>query len=189
MQRESDKFIHLRFAGNVAGFGENFLRGKFFCKFVARRQQFFFAASAERDVRALTQKKFCDDFAESLAAAGDERVDVLEFHFARPTERCSTLRMFFNSFSRKRFASTKIGDFIVGTIFTHSAWRNCGHSVQTTAASAFFKAAATLLASEIALNSFGKAFTAGSNEFTFAPVFTSCLHNSTAALRRSVSVF
>ena len=45
------------------------------------------------------------------------------------------------------------------------------------------------LASETALNSAGKFFTAGSNAVTFAPAARSCWQNSTAALRRSVSVF
>jgi hypothetical protein len=77
---------------------------------------------------------------------------------------------------------------MAGTILFQSAWRNCGHSVQITVASALFKAAATSTASDILVNSFGRFFTAGSNAATLAPAFNSCWHNSTAALRRSVSV-
>ena len=50
-------------------------------------------------------------------------------------------------------------------------------------------AAATSTTSETLLKSFGRLFTAGSNALTFTPAFKSCWHNSTAALRRSVSVF
>ena len=83
LERKRDQTIDLGFVGDIAGLGEDFLAGKFFGKFGAGGGQFFFAAGAEDDVRAFAQEMFGDDFAETLAAAGDEGVEIFEFHVRR----------------------------------------------------------------------------------------------------------
>ena len=121
-QGEGNEVVHLRFVRDVAGFGENFLRGKLLRQFVTRGEQLLFAARTYDGVRAFAQEMPGNDLAEPLAGAGDERVDVFEFHIqARPTERCSTAGRFFNSFSRKRLASTKMRWRMAGTSFVQSA--------------------------------------------------------------------
>ena len=89
---------------------KTFCAGNFLASSSRVARQFFFAAGAQHDVRAFAQEMFGDDFAESLAAAGDERVEIFEFHVRRDRRKDARRRgWFFNSFSKKRLASTKTG--------------------------------------------------------------------------------
>src|SRR5208337_3349273 len=177
------------FVGNVAGPRQNLPGGKFPGQFRPGGRQVLFTARTQGDIRPFGQEMFSDDLAESLAAARDERIKTFEFHIqARPTERCSTPGRFFNSFSKNRLASTKMRWRMAGVIFAQSAWRNSGHSVHTTTASAPVTASFIRAASWTAASSAGNTLTAGSKARTPAPAARRSRHNSTAALRRSVSV-
>jgi len=158
-EREGDKFVHLRFAGDVAGFCENFLCGNCFASSSRVASSSFHAA--QRTTFAPSRRK-CPAMAlpSPWLAAGDERVETFEFHIqARPTERCSTAGRFFNSFSKKRLASTKMRWCMAGTIFAQSADEipatRCKHR-----GVASFTASAICATSRTLASSAGKCFTA-----------------------------
>jgi len=160
---KATSFVDLCFVGDRNGrfLAATFLFGKFLLReFGPGGGQVFFRCGRQMTTFAPSRRKcFSDGFAESLAAAGDECVEILEFHVRHDRRKDARRRgRFFNSFSRNRLASTKTGERICGTIFAQSACRNCGHSVQTATASAPVSAAAMSPASETAASSAGQIF-------------------------------
>lgn len=72
--------MDLGFVRNIAGFRQDLLTCEFADEFVTAGVEFVFVSGAEHHVRAFAQVMLGDDFAESLAAAGDERVETFQFH-------------------------------------------------------------------------------------------------------------
>jgi len=164
------------------------LRGKLFRQLGARGEQFLFTAGTEDDIRAFAQEMPAMVLPSPWLPPVMSVLRPLSFMLTRGQRKVFNRRQVFQFLFQKTVGVHKNALAHVGTIFAQSALRNSCHSVQTNRGVRALYRIRDLRRQPHFGEFAGQMFhrrVKGVNARALARRF---LHNSTAALRRSVSV-